>query len=374
MKNCNSFFKSATLALSLLTGCEPNEILPIEKTASINFSAPSGILEENNHDGITVRLTLSRDALENGEASIQQINRGDFNPFITEPAISPTGLIKLKVEKGKTETILKFTPIKDGNLTGHTSFTFQITDLSPNLHKGSNEIFELLFIDQELSGKLKAFETEGQAGYYKQEFSYNTTGKLDQVQWTNSKNQTQMGKHSYKYNEFGELVQIHATPENHSQMLTYENGLLIKNERPSLSEKFEFEVYNYDSNGNLQSITYKIKFASGAEGIVGYRIFSYFPSGNAESIEHYLFTSPVETVMQEKIQYSEYTLYDNPLPNFNNIPGLLYQPKMPGKIVYHQHGQTNTYKLDYEVDGNSRALQRTLHGPGGIEETRYYYH
>jgi hypothetical protein len=362
------------LLLLVLVSCEPPEILPIEKNATVNFSAPSGILEENNTEGITVKLHLSVAAVENGEVSIKQINRGDFNPFSTSPEISPTGIIKLPVRKGNTEINFRIFPIKDEGISGHQEIRFQIEALSSKLVKGSNAFYELMILDNELSGLLRAYETEGSTGYYKQEFTYNPSGNLQSVSWTNSKNQAQSGLYTYLYNEGEQLQQIHSLPENESQKLFYEDGILVKNERHGFTDVLDFETYVFDEKGALAYIAYRKKLPNGNVEMKGYREFIYLSNGNVESIAYFVFNSPVEVVLAQRISYSEYTHYDNPLPYYNGVPGLYYQPNLAGKIIVEEHGQTHTYFMEYTINSKGQVTQRTLSGPIGQELTKYTYY
>ncbi|MCC5930720.1 MAG: hypothetical protein JJU28_15860 [Cyclobacteriaceae bacterium] len=354
--------------------CEPGEVLPIEKTSTVNFSTPSGALNENNLDGLWIRLHLSQAAYEDAEVHIQQINRGSFNPFTCIPQISPEGVITIPVIKGSTEIMFKVIPVNDEMLTGHQEIMFQIKSVNGKLYKGSADSFELTILDDELSGKLKASETESATGFYKQEFSYNALGLLESMHWQNGKNPGQLGQYTYTYDPGGHLFKIVSAPENLSEYLHYSAGKLTSREKPANSNALDIEAYGINENGLLESVFYKKRYPNGLEELTGYRLFTYFSNGNVESISWYIYTSAAEVELIQRIEYSNYTLYENPLPYYSDIPGLLYQPKMPGKVVYQEHGTSHTYFMDYAVQGDGKVIQRKLRGPAGEELTKYYYY
>jgi len=374
MKNAVINIGAIILLLILILGCEPKEILPVDKSSTVNFSLPSAILEEHNSEGIQVWLHLSQAAYEPGEIIIKQINRGDYNPFITIPAISPDGILKLPVAKGSTQIMFRITPVDDQIIKGHQNILFMIDGVKGKLHKGSLDHFELQIKDDELEFKLKSYETEGNAGYYKQEFTYNSIGNLTRVLWKNGRNPSKIGQYQYIYNSLGQLSQIYSEPENRSQILFYEGGKLAKNEKPAFTEDLDFETYAFNSQGNLSAITYKIKRANGNEEILGYREFSYYPNGNVENIDYYEYSSPVEVNLLQRVSYSEYIISVNPLPFYEAIPGLLYQPKLPRKITYEEHGKTIVYHIDHVFLSNGQVSQRIVRGPAGNEITKYEYY
>lgn len=372
MKKSVTKIGSFLLLLFLISGCEP--ILPVDESSTVNFSLPSVILNEHNTEGIWVRLHLSQPAYAPGEVIIKQINRGDYNPFIISPEISQEGIIKIQVAKGSAEIMFKVTPVNDELIKGHQEFLFMIDAVKGRLHKGSLDIFELKIMDDELEFRLKAYETEGKAGYYKQEFTYNSTGNLSRVLWTNGRNPSQIGLFQYIYNPLGQLSQIHSEPRNLSQILHYDGGRLTKIEKHGFTEDLDFETFEYNLNGNLTAIAYKKRSANGNEELLRYRLFSYFQNGNVENIDYYVYTSPVDVELRQRITYADYIVSDNPLPFYDGVPGLLYQPKLPRKITYEEHGQTTVYHIDHVFLGNGQVSQRTLRGPAGNEVTKYEYY
>lgn len=58
MKKAIFIFERVMFLFFVVSGCEPIEYLPIEKISTVTFDAPSGILEENNDEGISIGLHL----------------------------------------------------------------------------------------------------------------------------------------------------------------------------------------------------------------------------------------------------------------------------------------------------------------------------
>ncbi|EOZ93625.1 hypothetical protein A33Q_3571 [Indibacter alkaliphilus LW1] len=374
MKKAVLIIEGILFLMFLFSCCEPKEVLPIEKNSSVSFSLPFGILEENNAEGIWVRLHLSQAAYEVGEVKIKQISRDDFNPFTTIPEMRPEGIISLDVPKGSTEIMFKVIPIDDAILTGHKDFTFQIHSVKGKLLVGSLDFFELKFKDDELEGKLKSYETQGAETLYQQQYEYDNRGNIRRVTWKSGINQPQLGQYIYQYNEAGQLKQIFSEPERLTQIFTYSDGFLSMNERPSFSDDLDFETYAFDEHGRPTAISYKSRKPSGYEELLGYRLFSYYPNGNLETMSYFVFISAHEVELRQKVTYSEYKVNDNPLPFFDGVPGLLIQPKLPGEIIWEEMESSTTYFLDYEFQSNGMVSHRTLRGPMGDEITKYYYY
>ncbi|WP_035804788.1 hypothetical protein [Lunatimonas lonarensis] len=360
--------------LANLSSCgERQDTLPIEKTASVGFAQPHSNLYENTSEGIEVKVHLTVPASKAGSIDIHVIDDQPTHRFRTEPPLDERGKLTLPVALGSTEVSFKVLPVDDHLYNGNQETTFQIRNLTGELVKGSNLFTSILLIDNELTGSLRYFETEG-FGFHRQNYEYSHLGHLNKMGWVSIRNQTTEGEYRYIYDDFERIIRIDGEPGNHRQIFFYEGGKLKRTERMDSSGVLEFDEYHVGDDGILTGIQHHRRMPDGTTAMNGYTVFTYFSSGSVHTITTYAFEWPATYVVTKKITYSDYQQKTNPLPYFQGIPGLVFQPALPQKMVIEEHGTTFTYRFEYAFTDSDNVRQRRTLGPSGVETTNYYYY
>ncbi|MCC5937118.1 MAG: hypothetical protein JJU34_07540 [Lunatimonas sp.] len=365
---------STGMLLASLFSCgERQDTLPIEKTASVGFAQPNINLYENASEGIDVNVQLTVPASKAGSIDIQVIDGQPTHRIMTDPPLSENGKLTLPVAVGSTEVSFKVVPVDDHLFNGNQEATFQILALTGDLEKGSNLFATVLLIDNELSGSLRYFESDGM-GFHRQSYEYSHLGNLNKIGWLSIRNLTTEGEYRYVYDDFGRIIRINGEPGNYRQIFSYENGKLKRNERLDSSGTLEVDEYNVEDDGILTGIQHYRRLPDGTTAMNAYTVFTYFSSGSVHTITTYAFEAPVTYAVTKKITYTDYLQKTNPLAHFQDIPGLLIQPLLPQKMIIEEHGTTFTYQFEYEFTDSDLVRQRRTRGPSGLETTNYFYY
>lgn len=364
----------AFLAALVLFSCNDNrEVLPIFKTPVVNFAAPEATVYENDFVGIDIKINLTVPTQQVETLKVKIQNNQATLPFVTQPAINQMNELTLEIPKGSTEASFKVTPIDDNLSLGHKDFRFEIFSLSEGLLKGFNIYFDLRILDNETLGLIKSIETTGM-GYHKREYEYTHFGSYQRILIRNHENQSTLAQNMYQYNDVGKIFKINGGMGQPQQHFIYENGILKKVERTNYNDFLEIDEFEMDETGKIQAIKHTRQLPSGEQVLLGYRAFTYFSSGNIHSITDYEFRSHMEYVITKKVTYESYTIINNPLPFYNEIPGVILQPTLPVKMVIEESGQSFTYQFIYTTDPSGKVTERKVTGPSEIETTKYTYY
>lgn len=369
----SSLFSLLMLTITMFSCENRNEILPIEKTATVNFSHPSGSVFENNPNGIDIKLHLSIKASENGSITIRLVEGTPGQRFITQPGMDENLKLTLPVIKGSTEVSFKVISVDDQLYNGHLNIRFEIITVNGDLVKGSNNFYDLTIQDNELNGLLKAFETSGN-GSHRKDFEYSHLGKIKRVLWQFNQNQTTLGQYIYLYNDAGKIIRINGDPGSLQQIFYYEDGKLKRNEKSNYNDPLVFDEYSISDDNMLQGVQTYWRMADGSTHLKESTEFTYFSSGSVHTITTYRFEAPVTNVVTKKITFQDYVQRQNPLPDYQDIPGLMIQPYLPQKMIIEEHGTTFSYQFEYKFSENEKLTERKTTGPSGIETTKYSYY
>lgn len=364
----------AFITALVILSCDDNrEVMPIFKTPIVNFAAPEATVHENDFVGIDIKINLTVPAQQAETLKIKIQNDQGTLPFVAQPAINQMNELTLEIPKGSTEVSFKVIPIDDNLSLGHKDFRFEISGLSEGLLKGFNIYFDLRILDNETLHLIKSTETTGM-GYHKREYEYNHFGSYQRILFRNHENQSQLAQNMYQYNNAGKIFRINGGMGQPQQHFIYENGNLKKVERTNYNDFLEIDEFEMDETGRIQAIKHTRQLPSGEHVLLGYKAFTYFSSGNVQSITDYEFRSHVEYAITKKITYESYNMVDNPLPFYNEIPGLILQPTLPVKMIIEEFGQAFTYQFNYIIDDTGKVIERKVTGPSGIEITQYSYY
>jgi hypothetical protein len=364
----------AFLAALVLCSCNDNrEVLPIFKTPVVNFATPEATVYENDFVGIDIKITLTVPAQQAETLKVKIQNDNTTLPFIGQPAYDQMNELTIQIPKGSTEVSFKVIPIDDNLSLGHKDFRFEIFSLSEGLLKGFNIYFDLRILDNETLGLIKSIETTGM-GYHKREYEYNHLGNYKRVLFRNNENQLQLAQNMYQYNDLGKIFKIQGGVGHPKQQFLYEDGKLKKVERTNYNDFLEIDEFESDESGRIQTSKHYRRLPNGELGLLGYTLFTYFSSGSVQSITEYAFRSHMEYEITKKITYESYNMANNPLPYYNEIPGVLLQPTLPLKMKIEENGQAFTYQFNYTIDPSGKVTERKVTGPSGIETTKYTYY
>lgn len=363
----------AFLSALALISCDNKEVLPVIKTPVINFAAPEATVYENDFVGIDIKINLTVQAPHDGTLRVKIQNSPTSLPFVGQPAFDQMNELTIQIPKGSTEASFKIIPIDDNLSLGHKDFRFEIFALSDGLIKGSNIFFDLTILDNESLGLLKSIETTGM-GYHKREYEYTHFGSYKRVLFKNNENQPQLGQNMYQYNDLGKIFKINGDLGHPQQHFLYEDGKLKKVERSNYSDFLEIDELETDESGRIQTLKHFRRLPNGELDLLGYTFFTYFSSGSVQSITEHAYRSPVEWEIVKKTTYESYNMKNNPLPYYNEIPGVLLQPTLPLKMKVEKDGQAFTYQFTYTFDNSEKVTERKVTGPSGIETTKYLYY
>ncbi|WP_194974063.1 hypothetical protein [Aquiflexum lacus] len=359
-------------ALAILS-CDNKEVLPIIKTPVVNFASPETIVYENDFVGIDIKISLTVPAPQAETLKVKIQNDYTTLPFVVQPAFDQMNELTLEIPKGSTEASFKIIPIDDNLSLGHKEFRLEIFALSDGLLKGSNNFFDLTILDNESLGLLKSIETTGM-GYHKREYEYNHFGSYKRVLFRHNENQPLFAQNMYLYNDFGKISKIQGDVGHPQQQFLYEDGKLKKVERANHNEFLEIDEFETDESGRIQTIKHFRKLPNGELNLLGHTFFTYFSSGSVQSMTVSKYRSTGELEIVQKITYEAYSMKNNPIPYYNEIPGVLLQPTLPLKMKVEEDGQVFTYQFNYTFDALGKVTERKLTGPSGIEFTKYVYY
>ena len=363
----------AFLSALAIVSCDNKEVLPVFKTPVVNFAAPQATVYENDFVGIDIKINLTVPAQQDGTLRVKIQNSPTSLPFAGQPAFDQMNELTIQIPKGSTEASFKIIPIDDNLSLGHKDFRFEIFALSDGLIKGSNNFFDLTILDNESLGLLKSIETTGM-GYHKREYEYNHLGNYKRVLFRHNENQPQLAQNIYQYNDAGKIFKINGGMGQPQQQFLYEDGKLKKVEKTNYNDFLEVDEFETNESGKIQAIKHYRRLPNGEMGLLGYTSFTYFGGGSVQSITEYAFRSHVEYEITKKITYETYNMEHNPLPFYNEIPGVLFQPTLPLKMKIEENGNVFTYQFTYTFDNSGKVTERKVTGPSGIETTKYTYY
>ncbi len=372
-----SRFLTSFLAMPLLffgTACkDQEEIIPQGNPISLNFKESSLSFTESQTSGLEVILHLDKLARANSEITLRLQHGALDGRWETTPAISDQNELKIPVTRGARQVSFQIKPVNDLLYNGNLNLTFKIIQVGPDLKIGTNDQIDLMLIDDELSGKLKSFETQGMLTQYRS-FDYSLYGKINRVVHKNSQASNAEISYTYLYDDKSQLIRINSNPAYINQTFFDEGNVLARTIKQFSSNQVESEEYTFDSENRILGITVRDRNAVAQNPVKTYTEFTYHANGNVHTITTMEPISNLEYQVIRKITYTDYLEKTNPVPFYQDIPTLMIQPQLPGKVVIEEHNTTFTYGLAYQFDSSGKVTLRTASGPSGSENTRYFYY
>ncbi|WP_187176820.1 hypothetical protein [Algoriphagus sp. AK58] len=372
-----SRFLPSFLAIPLLffgSACkDQEEIIPQGNPINLNFKEISLSFSESQTSGIEVILHLDKLAGANSEITLR-LQQGELSGrWETTPAISAQNELKIPVTRGARQVSFQINPINDLLYNGNLSLNFKIIQVGSDLKIGTADQIEITLIDDELSGKLKSFETQGMLTQFRS-FDYSLYGKINRIVHKNPQASNSEISYTYLYDDKRQLVRINSNPESTNQTFFYEGNVLARTIKQFSTNQVESEEYTFDSENRILGITVRDRNAVAQNPVKSYTEFTYHDNGNVHTITTMEPISNLEYKVIRKITYSDYLEKTNPVPYYQDIPALLIQPHLPGKVIIEEHETTFTYGLTYQFDSSGKVTSRNVSGPSGTEITRYSYY
>ncbi|MCB0570849.1 MAG: hypothetical protein KDC66_13835 [Phaeodactylibacter sp.] len=377
MKNTWKFMFALLVAGSIFSCekdvAEPNESFrPVTRPTKASFAAQSGVLPEDQPEGISIEILFSRAAPRDGAVVVEWSGETEVAPFTTVPAMDSNGRLKLNVSAGATTASFVVHPINDAFSIGHVTITFTIVATEGGILEAGTETYQLAIMDDELAVRAKSFETTGGNWRLKRTYEYDDAGKVARVHWEKATPGLTTGTDTYTYAPNGLIKRINHFPDN-DEYFIQENGRIIRSETIENGVITEYSEYDYDQAGNVGSQSAYHRQDNGEYTLSFVFLYLHFANGNLYKQLTYHHVAGVNDL--ELISTRTYDGYNNVANLFpvEIIPGIKAQQTLPGSYRLEENSVDLLYQFSYEFRADGLAVSRHTSG-AGTELTVYEYY
>lgn len=346
-----------------------------ESPATINFMLNIGSTRENATDGATVNLVLSHPSpgASAVELTIASTNAVYGVDYLTEPA-AVNGKVSVSVEAGSDHASFKVLPLNNSIINGERLISYTITGSQGPLTIGSGVDFKLSISDDEMYGLPKSYSIVAGNGWsFKKSYEYDAQGRVSKV--TTEQNSI-VSTQQYHYDVAGVLTKISESDFSETLFVYDNEGRAIKSEKYKNGALKSYNIYSYDTAGNVGEVAYFNRIPSG--DIVLSLVFVYLYYDNGNLYKRMVYNPDQETGELAEVSVETYDNYmekENPFPVYELIPGKSAQPWLPTTYSYNTGDTDFSYSFTYEFDEAGRMIKRNVLKNGAVvESNRYEYY
>lgn len=333
-----------------------------------DFADHVGMIAENRTEPVVYSIRLSAPVALESQINIH-VASSNTTTFVTNPA-AESETITLTASVGTTELSFTLTPLNNAEITGATDITFSIQSVTGSVIKGTDVEQKLTISDDELTGKLRGYETVG-ADSEKRLYAYDAKGRIATIL-----RETSTGFRStdtYYYDAEDRLVKINKSPGRDVHYL-WSNGRIERAEAYQDGALKEYANYAYDDHGNIAGAEPYHRQVDGSFKRGLFSVYLYFTDGNIyKSLLYQDVAGQDEPVLIRTRTYDNYLPNEAVIPMVEIIPGMKSQKNLAGR--YREEGNTDvTYWLTYEFNEEGLPVKRTASAPTDTQVTAYQYY
>ena len=130
----------------LLSGCEPDEMIPTNRIINIQFDS-SAIKVHENEEQLILQLSFDRTTVIEGRV-ILSLTNVDKEKFTTEPA-TVNGLINLGITRNQSAATIKFKPVNNSISDGDRMVLLTLSDASDGFKFGTQKSVAITLVDDD---------------------------------------------------------------------------------------------------------------------------------------------------------------------------------------------------------------------------------
>lgn len=361
-------FSTGERAEFQLTLQDDDEAAPV--TSLANFAEQVETISENRTESLVYTIRLSATVATDSEVEIQ-VSSSNAATFVTNP-VAQAGKIKLHAPTGTNTLSFTLTTINDAQVSGPTDIIFTINSVTGSVVKGTHLSRELTISDDELSNKLRSYETIGAGDSEKRSYEYDVNGRISKVNWETSVGYK--GTDTYYYDDQDRVIKVNKHVGRDVHYL-WNNGRVERADVYQDDVLKEYANYAYDDHGNIAGVEPYYRQADGTFKRGLFVVYLYFLDGNVYKSLLYQ-----DVAGQEEPALIRTRTYDNYLPNEAHIsmveiiPGVKSQKNLAGSYREETNGKDVTYWLTYEFNAEGLPVKRTASSSTDTQTTVYQYY
>lgn len=335
-----------------------------------DFTGQDATITENKEEAVIYIIQLSAPVAIDSELEVM-ITSSSTSTFVTEPAIE-SGRIKLTAPAGTTGLSFSLAPTNNAAVNGHTDVTFSIHSVTGSIVKGTDLSRNLVIKDDELTNKLRSYETVGKGDSEKRSYEYDVKGRIAKVNWEISTGYA--GTDTYFYDEQDRLVKINKHPGRDVHYL-WSNGRIERMESYQDNVLKEYATYAYDDHGNVAGVEPYHRQGDGSFKKGLYIVYLYFTDGNVyKAMIFQDVEGQEEPVLLSTRTYENYLSNEAVISMFEAIPTVKSQKNLAGSYRLETNGSDSSYWLTYEFNEEGLPIKRTASSPADTQTTVYHYY
>jgi hypothetical protein len=346
-----------------------------EQQRVINFSGVDQVISESKNPTTTVRLFLDEPLKTEGSVSLtaNSATPGFESHFRTIPALAQ-GKINLVAPAGSREISFQVIANDNNVVQGDIQLAFDITGTSENIKKGVLSSQILRIKDDELFGKLKAYEVTDGHDIQKQSFEYDALGRISKLYWQSYTPHLREGTHHYIYDNSGRLIRIDKDGQR-SVLFHYQNGRVVKTEVVVYDYVKEYANLAYDAKGNISGVEHFVREHDGAYRHTMTHVYLYFLDGNIyKKLSYSVDPHTRELTLIATHTYDQYSSAPIPVPMVEIIPQVKSQLTSPRTYRHQTLTHDLLYELSYEFNAEGLIEKRIAQSAGLYQTAVYLYY
>lgn len=344
----------------------------VPASSTVNFMRHDESVSENSTETMEYKIQLSTPVAIDSKIVID-ISSANTTAFITNP-VAENGKLTLLAPAGTTELSFSLNTVNNAELNGHAEVVFSIFSTEGSIIKGTHTLQKLIISDDELSNKLKGYESVGGVDAEKRFYEYDVKGRIAKVNWETYTGFTRSGTDTYFYDDQDRLVTInkHIGTDIHFQ---WNNGRIERSEVYKDGVLKEYATYAYDELGNIAGIEPYHKQSDGSFKKGLFLVYLYFYDGNIyKALLYQEVAGQEEPVLVSTRTYDHYLSNPAPISMFEIIPGVKSQKNLAGSYRVEQNDSDFTYTLTYEFRSDGLPTKRTASSSNDTQTVVYHYY
>jgi len=226
--------------------------------------------------------------------------------------------------------------------------------------------------------RLRSVQTIGGSWNSKEDYTYYTDGRIDQIVWQRNTPYTTQGVDQYQYDANLRLAGINRKVTglvDEEIRYTYDGSRIAAAASYFNGAKQHYTFFDYNAAGQLIKEEFYTSDAS-ANGflLAGEVRYSYHHHGNVREIGKYVFDREQQQMKVHTIKiYNNYILDKSAvLDSEPSLPGMRLQKNLPVGYVVNTSGADLRIDFSYRWLPNGNILDRTVQYPNGNTEQAIY--
>jgi hypothetical protein len=225
-----------------------------------------------------------------------------------------------------------------------------------------------------LSGMTKGYENNDGFSTYRENYTYDNSGRVHTVTIEQFPNGFNKHIDTYYYNTAGKIERINQYG-NTDKVFLWQDSKITQSSIVVSGVTLQYSEFQYDVAGNLTDITlYSLQ--PDETYLVSYTFhYTYFQDGNLqEELTYAPDANGGENIFISRKTFWGYLSEANPFPIVVILPNVKTQKQLPTYYRHEAEGYGITYNMSYEFREDGKVIKRKMSSSYGEEVTQYSYY